>query len=414
MAGRARPPARAAVLPVRARRPRPRLPSPSAAWPSSGHGRPPSTACGWPPTSPTGWRRAGSPWSAAPRTASTPPPTGPPSLRTGATVAVLACGADRAYPTAHRGMLDQIAAVGAVVSEVPVGCAPYRSRFLARNRIIALLARATVVVEANLRSGSLTTAKAAREHHLPVGAVPGPVTSMTSAGCHALLRETDAVLVTDAAEVAELAARIGEDLLPDDRGRARQPAPGDDLDPESYRVWSAVPLRGGATLDRLASASGVEPRRLVGILAVLDAEGLVTKQAGRWRKTRLTTSEVRRVTSRACRCAAADELTRCARDRRPFRRVARVRAPPGLRTGQIAPYRACLRAGRRRVPRRGRCRRRRGPAVGHPRRPAGLARRALPPRSRAGDDRANVRLAAHLLRLAGAHRPDRAPTRRCG
>ena len=210
----------------------------------------------------------------------------------GRTVAVLACGADRAYPSAHRGMLDQIAGVGAVVSEVPVGCAPYRSRFLARNRIIALLARATVVVEANLRSGSLTTAKAAREHHLPVGAVPGPVTSMTSAGCHALLRETDAVLVTDAAEVAELAARIGEDLLPVDRGRAGHTAPGDDLDPESYRVWSAVPLHGGATLDRLASASGVEPRRLVGILAVLDAEGLVTKQAGRWRKTRLTTSEV--------------------------------------------------------------------------------------------------------------------------
>lgn len=210
----------------------------------------------------------------------------------GPTVAVLACGADRAYPTAHRGMLDQIADVGAVVSEVPVGCAPYRSRFLARNRIIALLARATVVVEANLRSGSLTTAKAARVHHLPVGAVPGPVTSMTSAGCHALVRETDAVLVTDAAEVAELAARIGEDLLPDTGGRARPAAPGDDLDEESYRVWSAVPLRGGATIDRLASAGGVAPRRLVGILAVLEADGLVTKAAGRWRKTRSPTSEI--------------------------------------------------------------------------------------------------------------------------
>ena len=79
----------------------------------------------------------------------------------GPTVAVLACGADRAYPTAHRGLLDRVAAAGAVVSEVPVGCAPYRSRFLARNRIIALLARATVVVEANRRSGSLTTARAA-------------------------------------------------------------------------------------------------------------------------------------------------------------------------------------------------------------------------------------------------------------
>jgi DNA processing protein len=209
----------------------------------------------------------------------------------GPAVAVLACGADRAYPTSHRAMLEQIVTTGgAVVSEVPVGCAPYRSRFLARNRIIATLARATVVVEANLRSGSLTTAKAASEHHLPVGAVPGPVTSMTSAGCHALLRDTDAVLVTDAAEVAELAARIGDDLLPDCVASAGS-VPGDDLDPESYRVWSAVPVRGGAPLDRLASAGGVEPRRLVGILAVLEAEGLVTKQAGRWRKTRHTLAE---------------------------------------------------------------------------------------------------------------------------
>jgi DNA processing protein len=181
-------------------------------------------------------------------------------------------------------MLDQIAGSGAVVSEVPVGCAPYRSRFLARNRLIALLARATVVVEANLRSGSLTTAKAARDCHLPVGAVPGPVTSMTSAGCHELLRNTDAVLVTDAAEVAELAARIGDDLLPDDHGRRGTAEPGDDLDPESYRVWSAVPLRGGATLDRLASASGVEARRLIGILAALEVDGLVTRAAGQWRK----------------------------------------------------------------------------------------------------------------------------------
>ena len=75
-------------------------------------------------------------------------------------------------------------------------------------------------------------------------------------------------------------ARIGEDLLPGDHGRARQAAPGDDLDPESYRVWSAVPLQRRRDVERLASASGVEPRRLVGILAVLDAEGLVTKHAG--------------------------------------------------------------------------------------------------------------------------------------
>jgi DNA processing protein len=209
----------------------------------------------------------------------------------GPTVAVLACGADRAYPTAHRHLIDQVAGAGAVVSEVPIGCAPYRSRFLARNRLIATLARATVVVEANLRSGSLTTARAALDHHLPVGAVPGPVTSMTSAGCHTLVRDTDAVLVTDAAEVAELAARIGDHLLPDPRSGAPAGAPGDDLDEESYGIWSAVPLRGGASTQRLASASGVEPRRLLGVLAVLEAEGLVRREAGLWRKTRSATSE---------------------------------------------------------------------------------------------------------------------------
>jgi DNA processing protein len=202
----------------------------------------------------------------------------------GPTVAVLACGADRAYPLAHRGLIDRVAASGAVVSEVPVGCAPYRSRFLARNRVIAALARATVVVEANLRSGSLTTAKEARLLHLPVGAVPGPVTSMTSAGCHSLVRETDAVLVTDAAEVAELAARIGEDLVPVGGSRSVEVRPGDDLDEEAYRVWSAVPMRGGVSVDRLASACGVEVRRVVGILATLEAEGIVRREAGRWRK----------------------------------------------------------------------------------------------------------------------------------
>lgn len=202
----------------------------------------------------------------------------------GSTVAVLACGADRAYPSVHRGLLDEIARTAAVVSEVPVGFAPYRSRFLARNRIIATLARATVVVEANLRSGSLTTAREARDHHLPVGAVPGPVTSMASAGCHALVRDTDAVLVTDAAEVAELAARIGEDLLPGLREVRPPRSPVDDLDQQSYAVWSAVPVRGGASSERIAAAAGVEARTLMGILATLEAHGLVRREAGRWRK----------------------------------------------------------------------------------------------------------------------------------
>lgn len=202
----------------------------------------------------------------------------------GPTVAVLACGADRFYPAAHRSMLNEIARTGAVVSEVPVGAAPYRSRFLARNRLIATLARATIVVEASQRSGSLTTARHARENHLPVGAVPGPVTSMASAGCHALIRDAEAVLVTDAAEVAELAGRIGEDVLPGFDELTEPRAPQDDLDPVSYAVWSAVPVRSGASTEKIAAAAAVDARSLIGILAALEALGLVRRDAGTWRK----------------------------------------------------------------------------------------------------------------------------------
>ncbi|WP_377641610.1 DNA-processing protein DprA [Oryzobacter terrae] len=200
----------------------------------------------------------------------------------GRTVAVLACGADRAYPTAHRGLIEAVARSGAVVSESPPTAAPYRWRFLARNRLIAALSGATVVVEASLRSGSLSTAKEAREHHLPVGAVPGPVSSATSAGCHALVRDTGAVLVTDAAEAAELAAPIGSDLVPArDHGPSR---PGDHLDDTAYRVWSAVPVRGSATADRIGLAAGVRAESLGAVLAALEADGLVVRDEGRWRK----------------------------------------------------------------------------------------------------------------------------------
>ena len=199
------------------------------------------------------------------------------------TVAVLACGVDVAYPRAHRALIDAVARTGAVVSEVPVGSSPYRSRFLARNRIIAMLARATVVVEAGVRSGALSTAREAARHHLPVAAVPGPVTSATSAGCHLLVRDSGAVLVTDAAEVAELAAPIGEALL-EAGHRGAPPAPEDDLDPVAYAVWSAAPVRRPLPPHELAVAAGVDPARLAAALATLESRGLVVRDRGGWRK----------------------------------------------------------------------------------------------------------------------------------
>ena len=118
-----------------------------------------------------------------------------------ATVAVLGCGIDRAYPAGNAGLLEEIANRGAVVSEYPPGTSPARHRFLVRNRLIAGLARGVVVIEAGRRSGTLSTAAAARHLNRVVMAVPGPVTSASSVGCHHLLAAERAVLVTDAADV---------------------------------------------------------------------------------------------------------------------------------------------------------------------------------------------------------------------
>ena len=122
----------------------------------------------------------------------------------GPSVAVLACGVDRAYPAAHKSLLDHLAGTGAVVSELPPGCAPTRLRFLARNRVIAALARGTVVVEAAVRSGALNTANWASRLHRPLMGVPGPVTSAPSQGVHQLIRSGAATLVTSGEEVLEL------------------------------------------------------------------------------------------------------------------------------------------------------------------------------------------------------------------
>jgi DNA processing protein len=119
----------------------------------------------------------------------------------GVTVAVLACGPDVPYPRAHAGLLADIAARGAVVSECPPGYQPSRRRFLARNRIIAALARGTVVIEAAERGGTLATARHTSDLTRPLMAVPGPITSATSAGCNALIREKRAACVASAADI---------------------------------------------------------------------------------------------------------------------------------------------------------------------------------------------------------------------
>ncbi|MGZ0710659.1 DNA-processing protein DprA (plasmid) [Coraliomargarita sp. W4R53] len=136
----------------------------------------------------------------------------------GTTIALLAGGVDRAYPAGHTQLLERIAQTGALASEVPPGSTPTKWRFLQRNRLIAAMATVTVVVEAGWRSGSLNTAGHAAELARPIGAVPGPITSAASSGCHRLLQEFGAYCVTSGADVrsmlgmdASLAVRDGGD-----------------------------------------------------------------------------------------------------------------------------------------------------------------------------------------------------------
>ncbi len=130
----------------------------------------------------------------------------------GDTIAVMANGADRMYPMGHRELLERVADLGLMVSEMPPGAVPTRHRFIARARLMAALSTATVVVEAGVRSGSMTVARRAHELGRAVGAVPGPVTSAASAGPHQLLRD-GASLVTDAADLLSPRGRDGASAI---------------------------------------------------------------------------------------------------------------------------------------------------------------------------------------------------------
>ncbi|MEB3032687.1 DNA-processing protein DprA [[Mycobacterium] nativiensis] len=195
----------------------------------------------------------------------------------GITAAVLAGGIDIPYPAGHSALLHRIAAHGLLVTEYPPGVHPARYRFLTRNRLVAALAGATVVVEAGLRSGAANTAAWARALGRPVAAVPGPVTSSSSAGCHALLRG-GADLVTRADEVLELAGRIGE-LAPDP---PRPVTPLDGLSDAERLVYEALPGRGVVTVDQIAVASGLAPAQVFGPLALLEVAGLAERRDGSW------------------------------------------------------------------------------------------------------------------------------------
>ncbi|AYF98613.1 DNA-processing protein DprA [Protaetiibacter intestinalis] len=202
------------------------------------------------------------------------------------TIAFLAGGLDRFYPSGHDALIGRIVDHGAVVSEVPCGVAPTRWRFLQRNRLIAAATLATIVVEAGSRSGSLNTAGHAAALGRPLGAVPGPVTSPASAGCHRLLREYDAVCVTTAQEMAELAPlpETVADAEPETVEQAEAAGSRRPADPSGTRIrlLDALAPRSPRTPEKVAALSGLAVDRVRAELGLLALEGAVRERAGGW------------------------------------------------------------------------------------------------------------------------------------
>ncbi|SDJ17136.1 DNA processing protein [Frankineae bacterium MT45] len=204
----------------------------------------------------------------------------------GATVLVSAAGLDRPYPQGNAELFARIANEGLLLSESPPGAAPQRQRFLSRNRLISALCTATVIVEAARRSGALNTAKHCRNLGRPVLAVPGPVTSAMSAGCHDLLRreQDPAILVSSIEDVLAIVGSCGEGL-----SEPTTEAPAGDLrreldalDLTARRVFDGLPARGGVGEDELARRSGVSPLEVIRALPVLRNAGLVDAGEGGW------------------------------------------------------------------------------------------------------------------------------------
>lgn len=197
----------------------------------------------------------------------------------GSTVAVLACGVDRAYPSAHKPMLDHLAATSAVVSEAAPGCSPTRIRFLSRNRIIAALGAGTVVVEAAVRSGALNTATWAEQLGRHVMGVPGPVTSASSGGVHQLIRRGSATLVTGGPDVLEMLGAAGEHLLSEPRAPEK---PRDRLSDVHRLILEAVPVRNAAGSDAIAGTAALGIRETRRGLERLRRLSLVQEVPGGW------------------------------------------------------------------------------------------------------------------------------------
>jgi len=200
----------------------------------------------------------------------------------GVTVAVLGCAVDAGYPAGHIALLKRIVrSGGAVVSEYPPGATPARHRFLVRNRLIAALTEGTLVVEAGRRSGARNTASTAGALGKVVMALPGPVSSGMSAGCHELIRDARATLVSTVDEVLETVGRFG---IAEDTVSGRPKRRTDRLGPEALRAFEALAVRTDRSDAEVAVESGLPLRRVRALLPELEIDGFAVRGDSGWRR----------------------------------------------------------------------------------------------------------------------------------
>jgi DNA processing protein len=205
----------------------------------------------------------------------------------GLTVAFLAGGVDRFYPSGHDSLLARIVENGAVISELPCGSPPTKWRFLQRNRLIAAASMATIVLEAGWRSGSLNTAGHAATLGRPLGAVPGPVTSAASAGCHRLIRDYDAVCVTDPDQMAELAPLDHDERAAarsDSQSRSESANVDEPRSTDTVRLLDALSARSARATDDIAARSGLSLATVRAELGMLELDGRVSESQRGWKR----------------------------------------------------------------------------------------------------------------------------------
>ncbi len=205
------------------------------------------------------------------------------------TIAFMAGGLDRLYPAQNSDALNMIVDRGLIMSEVSVGNTPTRWRFLERNRLIAALARHTIVVEARWRSGALNTARHAMEIGRTLWAVPGQINSPNSVGTNRLLRDGLAQTLTEAADILEYDAAAGFELGTEHESEWDQAASSsalDELTERQGRVWDDLSPRSYRGVDEIAAALGLSARDVMADLFHLGRCGLAESRGTSWRKVR--------------------------------------------------------------------------------------------------------------------------------